>query len=109
MKLRLKTTDVESTLKAVFARMPTKKAVLTITAIDGKFILESGNNSGAVEVAIEREGQVSLPAKTFRKVLDTYTGGAELQIDGSAEGLKINAFKMPVASWNPTPARPPGF
>ncbi len=109
MKLTIKTTDVETTLKAVFPRMPTKKAVLTITAIDGKLIMESDNNGGAVEAAVEREGQVSIPAKTFRKVLDTYAGVAELQIDGSAEGLKINAFKMPVASWNPTPARPPGF
>lgn len=62
-----------------------------------------------MEATIEREGQVSLPAKTFRKVLDTYAGVAELQIDGSAEGLKINAFKMPVLSWNPTPTQPAGF
>ena len=109
MKITIKTKDVEAALKAVFARVPGKKAVLTITAIDGRLLLESANNAGAMSVTVEQAGQVTLPAKTFRKVLDTYAGAPELRLEADASGLRINAFKMPVTSWNPTPALPSGF
>ena len=109
MKLTIKPSQVEIALKAVFPRMPTKKAVLTITAIDGNLILGSASNRGAVETVIERPGQLQVPAQTFRKVLDTFAGVPELQIEGSANGLKINTFKMPVTAWNENPTRPPGF
>jgi DNA polymerase III sliding clamp (beta) subunit (PCNA family) len=109
MRLTIPTTDLEAALKAVFLRRPSKKAMLSLTAIDGMLILESDNNAGAARVPVEQSGQVILPAKTFRDVLDTYKGVPELRVEADAGGLRINAFKISVSSWNPSPTRPAGF
>lgn len=109
MKLTVPTIGLEAALKAVFRRMPTKKAMLSLTAIDGMLILEWEDNAGVALVPVEQIGQVTLSAKTFRKILDTYKGVPELRVEADAGGLSINAFKISVASWNPSPVRPAGF
>ena len=86
--------------------MPPKKDQLTITAVHGKLILQSKNAGSACAANIITEGEVILPAKTFRQVLDTFAGAPELDIEASSKGLNLNLFKMPVSSFNPAPSFP---
>ena len=106
MKLTILTTEVETVMKTVFPRMPPKKDLLTITAVGGKLIFQSKTAGSACAANIITQGEVILPAKTFRQVLDTFAGAPELDIEASNNGLCLNLFKMPVSSFNPTPSVP---
>lgn len=106
MKLTIATTEVETLMKRVFTRMPPKKDMLTITAVDGKLILQSKSVGSVCAANIIAQGEVKLPAKTFRQVLDTFSGAPELNIEASSAGLSLNLFKMPVSSFNPAPSVP---
>ena len=109
MKLTISAAEIERLMKGVFGRASTKKAVLKITAIDGKLILQSGNGGAATLAAVTSAGEVTLPAKSFSQVLDTYSPTDRLEIEGSAAGLRLNSLKMPISSWNASPTTPDGF
>lgn len=106
MKLTIATPELETLMKRVFPRMPPKNDPLTITAVGGKLILQSKNAGSACSAKVTAQGEVKLPAKTFRQVLDTFAGAPELNIEASSAGLCLNLFKMPVSSFNPAPAVP---
>ena len=109
MNATIATTELQRLMKGTFFRVPTKSAVLTLTAIEGRLILCSGTGGASTAAAVTSPGEVTVSAKTFRKVLDTYEGTASVVLTASAAGLCINSFKMPISSWNPAPLVPDGF
>ena len=99
MNLTIETTELEKLLKSVFPRVPPKKAVLRLTASDGSLVLQSGDvSAGTSLVQIAREGDVSLPAKTFRQIVATYKGTPSLEIEGGYGELRLNSLRIPVSS-----------
>jgi len=105
VRFSLSATGLEKLLKQIFPRVPAKNAMLCLTAMNGKLRLRSGANEAEGPADTKGQGQVTLPAKTFRKVLDTDRGTPILELEASNAGLKLNAFKMPVSSWNASPSR----
>ena len=52
---------------------------------------------------------MTLPAKKFQMLLQTYKGTPMLTIEGSTDGFKIQNFTMPNLGWDPNPTPPGAF
>ena len=109
MKFKISPAELHPLLKRAFQKAPGKKTPITITALDGKVYCESSDAAtfGLAEVIVP--GQVILPAKAFRQIIETYKSVAFIEFEGSAAGLRINSFKMPITSWNPVSKVPACF
>jgi hypothetical protein len=107
MNLTIAPTQLERLIKAACSGRTKKKDNLTLTAIKNRVSVEC-NGVVAVSVAVVRvQGAVTLHAKSLRKVLDTFKGTPLLEINGSADGLRIQNFRMGVVSYDPEPKLPP--
>lgn len=68
----------------------------------------SGTVAG-IETLVFADGAVRISANKLRDVLKTYKGTRFLTIEGSAEGLRIKNFTMPVLAYDPHPTPPAEF
>ena len=109
MRLAIPYSDLENLIKGVFPRVPPMKAVLRITAVQDKVILQSGGSAAGLVTSVTRPGEVTLPAKTFRQIIATFAGEPVVELEAIESGLRINSFTMPVLSFNPAPELPDGF
>ena len=109
MHFKISQADLQSLLKRAFSKAPGKKTQLTITALDGNVYCETSDAGAFGPAVIIAPGQVALPAKAFRQIIDTYKTVASIEIEGSAISLRINSFKMPLTSWTPVAKVPASF
>ena len=109
MKFKISPAELQPILKRAFLKAPTKKTLMTITAFEGKVYCETQNAGSSGPAEVTAPGQVVLPAKAFRLVIDTYKTVPSIEIEGSAAGLRINSFKMPLTSWSPAAKVPAAF
>lgn len=109
MKLTISAVQLHQMVKAVFPRVPQKKALVTVTLVDGSLILQTKDAGTVLGVISTANGEVIVSAKAFCGVVGTFQGTDFIEIEGSSDGLKFNAFKMPVLAWNPAPTMPKEF
>jgi hypothetical protein len=105
MKFTVRIDDFESLLKAVVSR-PRKTDKLRLSACAARVFVESKHGVGGVEALVFSDGAVMLPAPKFRDLIKTYKGRVSLTFDGSADGLRIENFLMPVLGYEPSPKPP---
>lgn len=109
MKFKISPAELQPILKRSFLKAPGKMSLLTITAFEGKVYCESLNAGSSGPAEVSAPGQAVVPAKAFRQLIDTYKTVAVIEIEGSAAGLRINSFKMPLTSWSPATKVPAAF
>lgn len=109
MKFTIATADIESLSRSAGVSRPRKTDTLKLFACAARVFVESKDGVAGIEALVLADGAVSLPAKSFSSVLKTYKGTKFLNFEGSAAGLQINAFRMPVISYDPTPIAPGDF
>lgn len=80
-----------------------------LSACAARVFVESKNGVAGIEAVVLRDGAVGLPAQKFRALLETYKGTKFLNIEGSAKGLLIHTFRMPVLFYCPDPVPPGDF
>ncbi len=100
----ISTSVLAGLIRKVFPAIPPKKEMLKITAGDGQMIFQSTRGIASCGAFVEGAGEWSVPARTFRQVLDSFQGTPMVTLEADATGLRLNSFKMPVSHWNPTPA-----
>lgn len=49
------------------------------------------------------DGAVTVHAKSFRRVLDTFKGSGVLELEGDPEGLRTQDFRMGIVSYDAKP------
>jgi DNA polymerase III sliding clamp (beta) subunit (PCNA family) len=103
MNLTIAPTQLESLTKAACSGRPKKKDNLTLTAINNRLSVECNGVVAVSDATVRVQGAVTLHAKSFRKVLDTFKGTPLLEIEASVDGLRIQNFRMGVVSYNPQP------
>ncbi len=91
-------------IRKVFPAVPPQKEMLKITAGDGQITFQSTRGTASCGAFVVGAGEWSVPARTFRQVLDSFKGTPSVTLEADATGLKLNSFKMPVSHWNPPPA-----
>ena len=109
MKFTIALTDLESLLKGAGISRPKKTDVFTLSACAARVFVESKDGIAGIEALVLTDGAVTLPSQKFSALLKTYKGTKFLNFEGSAAGLQINAFRMPVISYDPTPIAPGNF
>lgn len=109
MKFTIALTDLETLLRGAGVARPKKTDTLKLSACAARVFVESKDGVAGIESLVLADGAVTLPAKSFGSVLKTYKGTKFLNFDGSSDGLKINAFTMPVLSYDPAPIPPADF
>ncbi len=109
MKLTIRRTELEKLMKGTFGRVPRAGQILTITVANGQIFFDSSDGGAGTLVEVQRRGEVQVPALGFRRVLDTFKGTPTPEIEGSADGLRLNSFRMPVSAWNPDAVLPEGI
>lgn len=95
--------SLKALMKKLFSGVPRKEAVLFMSVSRGKVAARCGAKLGSTDAETFGEGRISFQAASFCKILSTYEGESRLEIEGNAQGLRINSFKMPVIEWNNTP------
>ena len=106
MKFTIALTDLEALLRGAAVSRPRKTDTLKLSACAARVFVESKDGVAGIEALVLADGAVTLPAKSFGSVLKTYKGTKFLNFDGSSDGLQINAFRMPVILYDPTPIAP---
>ena len=106
MKFTIALADLENLVKTAAPR-PRKTDALTLSACAGRIFVESKGEIAGREALAETDGAVTVPAKQFRQVLETYQGTQTITLEGGPDGLRIGTFRMPVGRYNPAPT-PPG-
>ena len=109
MKFKISPAELQPILKRAFLKAPTKTTLMTITAFGGKVYCESLNAGSPGPAEVSAPGQVVVPAKAFRLVIDSYKTVPFIELEGSAGSLRINSFKMPLTSWSPVAKVPASF
>lgn len=106
MKFTIALADLESLVKTAAPR-PRKTDTLKMSACAGRIFVESKGEIAGREALVEKDGAVTVPAKQFRQVLETYKGTQSLTLEGGPDGLRIGTFRMPIGRYDPAP-KPPG-
>ena len=106
MKFTITPPQMESLVKAACSARAKKKDQLTITAFDNRLSVGCNGVTANSEVEVSMNGSVTVHAKSFRKVLDTFNGASSLEFEGNAEGLRIQNFPMGVISYDPKSNQP---
>lgn len=106
MKITIPTTEMAKLMQGLFARVPAKKAILKISAADGKLVLQCAGSVAGTSVKMVSPGEVTLAAKPFYQVLATFKSDPTIDLQGSPGVLRINSFTMPVSSFNAAPTLP---
>lgn len=109
MKFTIALTDLETLLRGAAVSRPKKTDTLKLSACAARVFVESKDGVAGIEALVLADGAVTLPAKSFGSVLKTYKGTKFLNFHGSSDGLQINAFRMPIISYDPTPIAPGDF
>lgn len=109
MRFKIIPAELLLLMKPVFLKAPRKTTSLTITAIEGQVYLETPDSGAFGPAEVLTSGQVVLPAKSFRQIVETYKSAPMIEIEGSSAGLRINSFKMPLTAWNPKAQVPDSF
>jgi hypothetical protein len=105
MKFTIRIDDIESLLKAIVSRLR-KTDKLRLSACAARVFVECKHGVGGVEALVFSDGAVRLPAPKFRDLVKTYKERISLTFDGSADGLRIENFVMPVLGYDPSPKPP---
>ena len=79
MKFTIGLSDLEMLLKTLAPR-PRPKDMFTLSACAARVFIESKGDVGGVEALVFEEGAVTLPAKKFRELLETYKGRRSLKL-----------------------------
>ena len=82
MNFTIAPTQLESMIKAACSARTKKKANLTLTAVKNRVSVECNGVVAVSDAMVRVQGAVTLHAKSFRKVLDTYKGTPLLEIEG---------------------------
>ena len=109
MKFTIARLDLENLVKAASPARARKSDTITLTAFGSRVFVDNRGVVAAMDVAVMADGAVTLPAKAFRKVLDTYKGTRLLEFEASAEGLRIQTFRMSALSFDSKPKPPADF
>ena len=103
MKFTIAPIQLESLIKAACSARAKKKDNLTITAQQNRLLVECNGVIAASDAIVSANGAVTVHAKSFRKVLDTFKGTPLLEIEGDAQGLRIQNFRMGIISYDSKP------
>ena len=106
MKFTIAPLALENLIKAACSARSRKADNLTITALGNRVLVECKGTGAASDAAVSVEGAVTVHAKSFRQVLDTYKGTGSLEFEASAEGLRIQNFRMGIVSYDAKPKSP---
>ena len=106
MKFTIAPAQLESLIKAASSARTKKKDNLTLTALNNRLSVECNGVVAASDATVSVNGAVTVHAKSFRKVLDTFKGTPLLEFEGSAEGLRIQNFRMGIVSYDSNPKQP---
>ena len=106
MKFTIAPSAFENLIKAACSARSRKADNLTITALGNRVLVECKGTGAASDAAVSVEGAVTVHAKSFRKVLDTYKGTESLEFEGSPAGLRIKNFRMGIVSYDAKPKPP---
>jgi hypothetical protein len=109
MQFTIALADLESLLKGAGISRPKKSDVFTLSACAARVFVESKGGVAGIEALVLSDGAVTLPSQKFGDVLKTYKGTRFLNFEGSAAGLQIQTFRMPILSYNPRPTPPADF
>ena len=109
MKFTIALSDLESLIKGAGISRPKKKDVFTLSACVGRVFVESKGGVAGIETLVLYDGAVTLPAQKFSALLKTYKGTRFLNFEGSADGLQIQTFRMPVLDYDAHPKPPADF
>src|SRR4051812_41938413 len=101
MKFTIAVSDLESLLKGAGISRPKKTDVFTLSACAARVFVESKDGIAGIEALVLSDGAVTLPSQKFSALLKTYKGTRFLSFEGSAAGLQIQTFRMPVLSYSP--------
>jgi hypothetical protein len=108
MKFTIPLADIEGLLKGTVSR-PRKKDTITLSACTARVFVECKSYVAGIEALVFSDGAVALPAQKFRDLLKTYKGTRSLTFEGSADGLRIQNFRMPVLAYHSHPKPPADF
>jgi len=106
MKFTIAPIKLESLIKAACSARTKNKDNLTITALKNRLSVECNGVVAASDADVSVSGAVTVHVKSFRKVLDTFKGTTLLEIEGSAEGLRLQNFRMGIVSYDSRPKLP---
>ena len=109
MKFTIAHDEIKMLLDTAGARRPREADTLTLFACAARVFVQTGDGIAGIESLVLADGAVRLSSKAFRCVLNTYKGTKFLTLEGSANGLRIQNFLMPVLGYNPSPAPPADF
>ncbi|MDI1315602.1 hypothetical protein [Prosthecobacter sp.] len=98
--VKVLTTVLAGLIRKVYPAVPGKKETLKITAAHGQVAFQSSRGVARCEAEVLGAGEWTVPARTFRQVLDTFQGTASVSLEADANGMRLNSFKMPVSYWN---------
>jgi hypothetical protein len=109
MKFTIARADLQGLLKAVLSRKR-RRETLTLSACAARVFAECKGDVAGIEALVFADGAVTLAeAGKFRDLLKTYKGTRFLTLEGDADGLQIESFRMRVLSYNPHPVPPADF
>ena len=109
MKFLIAFPDLQALLKNAGMSRPKKTETFILSACASRVFVEFRGVVAGIEMLVLSDGAVELPAHNFPALIKTYKGTRFLNFVGSANGLKIQSFTMPVISWNPRPRPPADF
>jgi hypothetical protein len=108
VKFTIAISDLANLLKAAAPR-PRATDAFTLSACAARVFVECKGDVAGIEALVFEDGAVTLPAKSFRELLKTYKGTRFLTFEGSADGLRIQTFRMPVLRYDRHPSPPADF
>lgn len=109
MKFSIAHAELESLVRTAGFTKPKKAHKLVLSACAGRVFVKNADCIAGIETLVLADGEVTVPAQGFTKLLATYKGTKLLTIEGGPNGLKIQNFTMPVLDWNPNPHPPAHF
>ena len=109
MNFTIAYSDLQLLLKGAVVSRPRKGSTLVLSACAARVFIFSGDGVAGVESLVLEDGAVTVSAKDFIAVFATYKGTRHLSFQGSASGLRIQNFTMPILGYDPSPAPPAEF
>ncbi len=109
MKFTIARAELESLLKAAGITRPKTPDKFKLSACAARVFVELKGDVAGLESLVLSDGAVTVPAKKFIALLQTYKGTRHLTFEGGPSGLKVQNFTMPILAWNPRPSPPASF
>ncbi|PYK39020.1 MAG: hypothetical protein DME60_10320 [Verrucomicrobia bacterium] len=111
MKFTIGRRALQTVLKAVASRPSeadkiSEEDAVTLSACAGRVFVKCKGDVVGIEAFVLEDGAVTLPAKKFLTLLNTYKGTRSLTLEGNVDGLRVQTFWMPLLGYDPHPEPP---